>query len=45
MLDEDRDINPYLQQEVLTASPVRLRWMLITRERPVRRGGIAVARW
>ncbi len=31
MLDEDRDINPYLQQEVLSASPVRLRWMLITR--------------
>lgn len=31
MLDEDRDINPYLQQEVLSASPIRLRWMLICR--------------
>lgn len=30
MLDEDIDNNPYLQQEVLTASPVRLRWMLIS---------------
>ncbi len=25
------DINPYLQQEVMSASPVRLRWMLIKR--------------
>ncbi|QDV26556.1 flagellar export chaperone FliS [Aureliella helgolandensis] len=25
------DQNPYLQQEVLTASPLRLRWMLINR--------------
>lgn len=24
-------INPYLQQEVLTASPIRLRWMLVNR--------------
>ena len=31
MLGEDHDNNPYLQQEVLTASPVRLRWMLIIR--------------
>ena len=38
MLDEDRDINPYLQQEVLTASPVRLRWMLITRAKDLCEG-------
>ncbi len=38
MLDEDRDINPYLQQEVLTASPVRLRWMLITRAKELSEG-------
>ncbi len=38
MLDEDRDINPYLQQEVLTASPVRLRWMLITRAKELCEG-------
>ncbi len=25
------EINPYLQQEVLSASPVRLRWMLVKR--------------
>ncbi len=25
------EINPYLQQEILTASPIRLRWMLIRR--------------
>jgi flagellin-specific chaperone FliS len=25
------DTNPYLQQEVLTASPIRLRWLLIQR--------------
>jgi flagellin-specific chaperone FliS len=24
-------INPYLQQEVLTASPIRLRWLLVNR--------------
>ena len=30
MLREEYDINPYLQQEVLSASPVRLRWMLIS---------------
>lgn len=24
-------LNPYLQQEVLTASPIRLRWMLVKR--------------
>jgi flagellin-specific chaperone FliS len=38
MLDEERDINPYLQQEVLTASPVRLRWMLITRAKELCEG-------
>jgi flagellin-specific chaperone FliS len=38
MLDEDRDNNPYLQQEVLTASPVRLRWMLITRAKELCEG-------
>lgn len=38
MLDEDRDINPYLQQEVLSASPVRLRWMLITRAKELCEG-------
>ena len=38
MLDEDRDTNPYLQQEVLTASPVRLRWMLITRAKELCEG-------
>lgn len=38
MLDEDRDNNPYLQQEVLTASPVRLRWMLITRAKDLCEG-------
>lgn len=38
MLDEDRDINPYLQQEVLTASPIRLRWMLITRAKELCEG-------
>lgn len=27
----DSDINPYLQQEVLSASPIRLRFMLIQR--------------
>ncbi len=27
----DSDVNPYLQQEVLTSSPARLRWMLIHR--------------
>ncbi|RMF41546.1 MAG: flagellar protein FliS [Planctomycetota bacterium] len=31
MLAHDDDINPYLRQEVLSASPVRLRWMLIRR--------------
>jgi flagellar secretion chaperone FliS len=38
MLDEDRDINPYLQQEVLAASPIRLRWMLITRAKELCEG-------
>ena len=38
MPDEDRDINPYLQQEVLTASPVRLRWMLIARAKELCEG-------
>lgn len=31
----DIEINPYLQQEVLSASPVRLRWMLIRRAEEV----------
>lgn len=31
MLPEPSDVNPYLQQEVLSASPLRLRWMLIQR--------------
>ncbi len=31
MLPDPSDINPYLQQEVLSASPLRLRWMLIQR--------------
>ena len=31
MLPEPSDVNPYLQQEVLSASPPRLRWMLIQR--------------
>ncbi len=31
MFANDDDRNPYLQQEVLSASPVRLRWMLICR--------------
>lgn len=31
MFTNDDDINPYLQQEVMSASPVRLRWMLIRR--------------
>lgn len=31
MLPESSDVNPYLQQEVLSASPLRLRWMLIQR--------------
>lgn len=38
MLDEDRDNNPYLQQEVLAASPIRLRWMLITRAKELCEG-------
>jgi flagellin-specific chaperone FliS len=38
MLEEERDSNPYLQQEVLTASPVRLRWMLITRAKELCEG-------
>ena len=29
MFDNDDGINPYLQQEVYSASPARLRWMLI----------------
>jgi flagellar protein FliS len=28
---EESDVNPYLQQEVMSASPARLRWMLIRR--------------
>ena len=31
MLMGDSDINPYLQQEIASASPARLRWMLIRR--------------
>ncbi|GIW98799.1 MAG: hypothetical protein KatS3mg111_2132 [Pirellulaceae bacterium] len=31
MLDATDDISPYLRQEVLSASPLRLRWMLIRR--------------
>ena len=31
MFTNDDDVNPYLQQEVMSASPVRLRWMLIRR--------------
>ncbi len=31
MLMDEGDANPYLQQEVLSASPARLRWMLIGR--------------
>ncbi len=31
MLQDESDINPYLQQEVMTASPPRLRWLLIRR--------------
>lgn len=38
MLDEDRDINPYLQQEVLSASPIRLRFMLICRAKDLCEG-------
>ncbi len=28
---DESDVNPYLQQEVFSASPARLRWMLIRR--------------
>lgn len=31
MQSANSDVNPYLQQEVLSASPPRLRWMLIRR--------------
>jgi len=31
MLIDEGDVNPYLQQEVLSASPARLRWLLIKR--------------
>ncbi len=31
MQAESTTINPYLQQEVLTASPIRLRWLLVNR--------------
>ena len=31
MQSDSTTINPYLQQEVLTASPIRLRWMLVNR--------------
>ncbi len=31
MVAGEGDINPYLQQEVMTASPARLRWLLIRR--------------
>ncbi len=31
MLLDEADTTPYLQQEVLSASPARLRWMLIAR--------------
>lgn len=31
MFANDDDINPYLKQTVLTASPIRLRWLLINR--------------
>ncbi len=30
MLQDEYDSNPYLQQEVFSASPIRLRWMLIS---------------
>lgn len=31
MFSNDDDLNPYLSQEVMSASPIRLRWMLIRR--------------
>lgn len=31
MMSNQSDENPYLQQEILSASPIRLRWMLIRR--------------
>ncbi len=31
MFHDDSSINPYLQQEVLSASQIRLRWMLINK--------------
>ena len=31
MLSNNSESNPYLEQEILTASPIRLRWMLISR--------------
>lgn len=31
MFANDQEVNPYLQQEVLSSSPIRLRWMLIQR--------------
>lgn len=31
MIPSNGEINPYLEQEVLSASPLRLRWMLIRR--------------
>jgi flagellar protein FliS len=31
MLAGENELNPYLQQEVMSASPPRLRWMLINR--------------
>ena len=30
-MQPDSNINPYLQQEVVSASPIRLRWMLVNR--------------
>ncbi len=38
MLEDGNDINVYLQQEVLAASPIRLRWMLITRAKELCEG-------
>lgn len=31
MLPNESEVNPYLQQEIISASPARLRWMLIQR--------------
>lgn len=39
----DSEINPYLQQDVLSASPIRLRWMLIRRAEEV--CGLVIQLW